>query len=218
LSAFLPRVRGIVANVAKGRFSGARQKHAARILASAGPMSLFELLDVVGGEKRALERSLESLGEQGLVQVVATGHAPAPGQPSRLWSLTAEGRAALPLEPAADIGRFKEGWLWIHATFAADQAIDIDDALLDGELAAAAAWVARLDGDGRGYMFVFDPQIGAQPAENLFRALSSVGARCSTGSSREPQSAQEFVQTLRTASRAALRAGERHARREESQL
>lgn len=212
----MPLVRGIVTNMAKGRFSGARQKHAARVLANAGPMSLFELLDVVGGEKRALERSLESLSDQGLVQVVDTGHAPAPGQPSRLWSLTSKGRAALPVEPAADIGKLKEGWLWIRATFSANQAIDVDDALLDGELAAAAAWVARLDGDGRGYMFVFDPEIGVQPAENLVRALSSIGAHCSIGSTREPQSAQEFVEMLRTAARAARRAVRRQERREQS--
>lgn len=185
----------------------------ARVLATAGARSLFELLDVVGGEKRALERSLESLSEQGLLQVVDTGHAPAPGQPARLWSLTVKGRDVLPAESSDQVGRLVEGRLWVGAAFSAEQAIDVDNALLDGELVAAAEWVARLDGDGRSYFFVFDPAIGLQPAANLFRALSSIGVRCSMGSARVPQGARDFVETLRTAARAEARTAQRHAPR-----
>jgi DNA-binding HxlR family transcriptional regulator len=192
--------------MAKGRFSGARQKHAAQVLATAGPRSLFELLDAVGGEKRALERSLESLATQGLVDAVDTGNAPAPGQPSRLWSLTTRGRAALPAVSTDEVGRLAEGRLWIQAAFSSDQAVQVHNALADGDLVAGIDWVARLDGDGRSYFFVFDPAMGPQPVENLFRVLSEIGARCSMGSARAPQGALDFVDTIRTSARAAARA------------
>ncbi|MEA2275771.1 MAG: hypothetical protein QOC78_731 [Solirubrobacteraceae bacterium] len=199
--------------VAKGRFSGARQKHAAQVLATAGPRSLFELLDAVGGEKRALERSLESLAEQGLVDAVDTGNAPAPGQPSRLWSLTERGRAALPAVSTDQIGRLVEGRLWLNAAFSADQAADVHDALADGDFVAGIEWVARLDGDERSYLFVFDPATGPQPVENLFRVLSTIGARCLMGSARAPQGAPDFVDTIRTSARAAARTMQRRGAR-----
>jgi hypothetical protein len=42
-----------------------------------------------------LDRSLESLREQGLVSAMDTGNAPGPGSLARLWSLTDQGRDAL---------------------------------------------------------------------------------------------------------------------------
>jgi hypothetical protein len=189
--------------VARGRFSGARQKHVAHVLAIAGPQSLVELLDVVGGERKALERSLESLAQQGLVDAVDTNQAPAPGRPSRLWSLTTAGKDAIPNGRAGEIGQLSSGGIWVLVAVPPDQAIAIDDALVGGDLVGAASWVARLDGDGHSYMFAFDTTVGSQPVENLTRTLRTLGAQCITGTVREAKAVEEFLDVLRTAERVA---------------
>jgi DNA-binding MarR family transcriptional regulator len=181
--------------VAKDKFSGSLQKHVAHVLAGRGARSLGELCEVVGSDKSNLLGCLQRLEGDGLVVGVGTGDAAAPGQAAKLWSLTDAGRTAL--EP---------GHRWLWATFSGEQGIGVDDALEDGDLAAGALWVARTDGEGRGYLFSFDAAAGPQPAESLLRALTKLGARCTTGTVVSAQATSGFLSVLRTAKAAGERA------------
>ena len=189
--------------MARGKFSGYRQRHLARVLAIAGPKGLTELLDIVGGERRSLERSLESLEGQDLVTRVDTGQAPAPGRPSGLWSLTDAGRAASPIP--ADLGQLTEGRRCMSASFPPAAAAPIDELLEAGDLIASVDWVMRFDGDARGYLFVFDRESGPQPIESLRRVLTALGARCSVGNVGVSQMTPEFISVLKTAAGAVER-------------
>jgi hypothetical protein len=196
--------------MATGRFSGPVQRHVAHVLATRGPSSLSEIQAVVGCDKanllHCLER-LEHLDAGALVTGVSTGDLAAPGQSARLWSLTDAGRKAL--EPKQqDVGRLNDGMRWVLATFSTAEGIGVDDALNNGELVAGSVWVARFDGDGRGYLFAFDPAAGPQPVESLLRALKQLGARCEVGTITSVQATQAFLEVLRTA----LVAGSRAAR------
>src|SRR4051812_30755784 len=75
-------------------FRTRRQRHIAALLL-VRPMSLSELLGLVGGDKTTLRRGLDSLRDQGLLTYVSSedGQA-APGRPAGLWALTDLGLAA----------------------------------------------------------------------------------------------------------------------------
>jgi hypothetical protein len=193
--------------MAKDKFSGSLQKHVAHVLAGRGARSLGELCEVVGSDKSNLLGCLQRLEGDGLVVGVGTGDAAAPGQAAKLWSLTDAGRTALEPKPQ-DIGRLGPGHRWLWATFSSEQEIGVDDALEDGDLAAGSIWVARTEGEGRGYLFTFDAAAGPQPAESLLRALTKLGARCTTGTVVSAQPASGFLNVLRTAKAAGERAAQ----------
>jgi hypothetical protein len=83
---------------------------------------------------------------------------------------------------------------------------DVMAVLVDGELTAAASWIARIDGSGQGYLFAFDADLGDQPVENLRAALEAIGAVCRVSTVRAVQLPDEFLHSVRTARTAAERA------------
>ena len=198
---------GYVTDVAKGAFSGARQRHTARLLDLVGPMGLTEIMEIVGGERRALDRSLQSLETQGLLQAVEVPGGSAPGRAARLWSLTEEGRAAVPRPDAREVGRLVPGMTWVAVQTDGDGARRVEDRLGDGAQIAAAAWVTRVDGDGRTYVVAFPPDASPAAPQMLERVLGDVG-RCTSGTVRASQSPFDFVDALRRAEAAARRYAE----------
>jgi DNA-binding MarR family transcriptional regulator len=218
--------------VTKSRFTSAKQRQVAALLRQS-PRSGSELLEIMGSDKTALKRCLERLKGRGLVDYLpsATG-APAPGHPAGLWSLTQSGREAIESDlkgRAAAGGRetsqasgtqeemaedddspptttIHDGHTLVNAVVAPAAAAELMSVLANGELTAAAAWVARVDGDGRGYLFAFAAELGNQPVENLCAALQAIGATCVVSSVRAVQPPREFIRSVRTAHTAAERA------------
>lgn len=184
--------------MAKARFSGSLQRHVAHVLAARGPSSLMEIRKIVGADKGNLLKCLQRLDADRLVDGVGTGDSAAPGQAAKLWSLTDAGRRALDAAPQ-DVGRLTDGTRCVCATFSTEQGVGIDDALHNGDLVAGCMWTARVDGDGRVYVFAFDPLAGPQPAETLVRALALLGAQCTVGTVSSVQGTSAFLDVLRTA-------------------
>ena len=208
--------------MAKPGFRTAKQRHLAALLSNR-PMSASELLEVIGGDKTTLKRSLESLKTQGLLDYVALDPgSTAPGRPAGLWSLTPRGSqvaaASTGTSQASDIegdvhednvgsiSSIRQGHTLVSAAVAPGAMKDLVAVLADGELTAAVSWVARVDGDGRGYLFAFDADLGDQPVENLRAALEAIGAICTVSTVRAVQPPLEFVRSVRTARSAAKRA------------
>ncbi len=191
-----------------------KQRHVAALLLSKGALSAGELLRVVGGDKTSLKRCLERLQARGVLDYVAseTGTA-APGRPAGLWSLTSAGKRATAttqasnsedgVEPAAAI---KMGQTWVGAAVEPSAAADFMAVFADGELAAAASSIVRLDGEGQSYLFVFDAGVGDQPSDNLRAALEAINVACTVSTVREPRPPGEFVSSVQTARSAATRA------------
>jgi DNA-binding MarR family transcriptional regulator len=187
-------------------------------------MSVMELRDVVGGDRRTLTRGLESLRRQGLIDFLPSpdGSA-APGRPSGLWSLTAHGAelaaaaktrssggggttADGELEDDGFAGQLRGGQTWVQASLDPDLATRIMPVIADAEFTAAASWIAVIEGPERRYFFVFEEDVGEQPAENLVAALSASGARCSSGIVRRVAAPPEIVEAARTSLAARERA------------
>jgi DNA-binding MarR family transcriptional regulator len=201
--------------MADSGFSTSKERHIAALLRSKGALNAAELLRIVGGDKKTLKRCLDRLRARGLLDYVAseTG-AIARGHPAGLWSLTEAGArvgAASQGEPSNDDGvmpvtSINDGQVWITAVVTANTTADLRAVLADGELSAAASSVVRVDGEGQGYVFVFDASVGNQPPDNLQAALEAIGVPCSVGVVRDTQTSDEFVSSVRTARTAAERA------------
>ncbi len=203
--------------MAKRGFRTERQRNVAALLRNK-PMSASELLEVIACDKTTLRRGLDSLKEQGLLDYVPSPVArTAPGRKAGLWSLTEDGqRAAITdagTSQAFDIedgaqasSAVRVGYTLVSASMASGPAKDMMAVLADGEFTAATSWVARIDGNGQGYLFAFDPSLGDQPVENLRAALEEIGAVCHVSAVRAVQRPDEFVRSVRTARSAAKRA------------
>lgn len=195
---FLPPVGSSVSAVAKGRFSGSRQRHVARLLDLVGALGLMEILRFVGGDRRSLERSLESLEGQGLLTTVETEGGAAPGRVARLWSLTDAGREAVPWPAPADVGRLAAGSTWVVATARGPSTAALEARLSDGRLLATADWIARLDGAGHSYFACFPPGTNSLGPQVFLRVLDDV-ADCTSGTVRTADSPRDFIDVLRRA-------------------
>jgi hypothetical protein len=180
-------------------------------------MSTSELLERVGGDKTTLKRSLHRLQDRGLLDYTSFERRPtSPGNPAGLWSLTEVGRDSTPAsqlspeppeddEPEPSHSIYK-GQVWVSAVVAPGVVRDLTTVLMNGELTAASSWIARLDGEGRSYLFAFDASVGIQPPENLRSALEAIGATCVVDTVRVVQMPDDFVSSGKSASAAARRA------------
>jgi hypothetical protein len=91
--------------------------------------------------------------------------------------------------------------------------------LASGEIAGEASFVFRLDGDGHRYLFIFDRQLGARPAEALAAALDAAQVRFSIGTVGDARSADAIVRDARAAgatARAAMKDVEKRYPRQAS--
>jgi hypothetical protein len=200
-------------------------------------MGVSDLRDAVGGDRKSLTRQLTKFRDGELVDYVELGPS-APGNPAGLWSLTDKGREAFGLgtqSPSAgsdaaqgDEGidatdggsdpsvRFRDGLLragqtWVSADVGGVTRATLRALLSDGELTAAASWVARLDGDGSTLLFAFEQELADQPADNLIAALEEIGASCTPAAIRRVTSPRDYIDGLRTAEIARTRAAETKA-------
>jgi DNA-binding HxlR family transcriptional regulator len=171
------------------------------------PLSLGELRSRVGGDKSALRRTLEGLQAHELVEFVSSeaGHT-GPGKPAGLWSLSEKGRELAEVHATgeeaasedAPTGLIRRGSIYVRIPVAA-HGRRVQTLLAEGDLIAASASVAQLDGDGSHLLVLFDAAVGVQPAENLIDALEGIGIGCDTGTVRFVQTAQGIIDLLRTA-------------------
>jgi len=194
---------GRLLHVGGGRFTGARQRHVAVLLDLGGPMGLRELLDHVGGDKASLLRSLESLKAQQLLDAVDVEGGAAPGRPSRMWSLTDTGRAAVDRPDADRAGQLRHGDVWVIASTGPGGTAGVEEALADGRLLARARWITRLEGESRAWLAVYAAEAG-QDASGLVAALRGC-ADCASGIVSGVQTPLDFVDGLRAAERLAAR-------------
>lgn len=208
----MPRVRWSTALMPGRGFSTDKQLLIAALLRSK-PLSLFELLDRVGGDKTTLKRTLTSLKEQGLLQFQeGVGHT-APGNPSGLWSLTQRGVSAAAtsgarvLEDEGGAPSFQTcpGQTWVMATVPESVTEDLRRVVAQGDLTAATSCVLRLDGARRRYLFVFAQEIGDRPAESLRASLEALGLECTLEVVGPVQSPELFVDVAKVAIAAAHR-------------
>lgn len=204
-------------------FKTPKLRHVAALLSNS-PMSMSELLERVGGDRTTLKRSLLRLQGRGLLDYVSfEGRPTSPGNPAGLWSLTQVGRDSTAAsqessvspdvdepEPSPAIYR---GQVWVTATVAPGARRDLASVLTSGELTAASSWIARLDGEGRSYLFAFDASVGVQPSENLRSALEAIGATCFVETIRVVQMPGDFVRSEKSALAAAKRALEQRDQR-----
>lgn len=195
-------------------FKTAKQRHLAALL-SVKPLSLSEIRNSIGGDKSTVKRGLEALQRAGLVEYIDSGEGPTgPGRPAGMWALTTAGRAAAAKAigspaaasgpddlPEAAPGILTRGATWVRATAANAQRRSLEAALAEGDLVAAASWIARLDGSGHEYVFMFESSVGEQPAENLVEALMDMDIRTTSGLVRYVRSPADFLELLRTARR-----------------
>jgi hypothetical protein len=183
------------------------------------PLSPFELLDRVGGDRKTLKRTLTGLQEQGLLGFQeGIGHT-APGNPSGLWSLTTKGTAAATsasrvFEDGGGATAFHacSGQTWVTATVPDNTVDDLRRVAAQGDLTAAASCAMRLDGAQRRYSFVFARELGDQPAESLRAALEALGLACTLEVVGPVQSPQLFADSAKVAIAAARRAEEQRSR------
>jgi hypothetical protein len=198
-------------------FKTKKLRHVAALLVNS-PMSTSELLEIVGGDKTTLKRSLKRLHERGLVDFVAsTETATCPGHPAGLWSLTAAGHHALahpqlcgddslPWEMTKPALTIRQHQTWVIARFRPSLEAKLASLLSTGALTAASSWIVRLDGEDRSYLFAFDTFVGDQPPENLRAALNALGAHCTLASVGRADPPPEFVASIQTATAVAKRA------------
>jgi hypothetical protein len=206
----------------EARFRTRKQRQIAALL-RVRPMSLSEVLDVVGGDKTTLKRGLESLRDQELLDYVGSDAGPVgPGRPAGLWSLTEKGvsqaeadTADEPEDPeeAHPKRGFRESQRCVFASLADASPADIATVLADGDLTSACTWITRIDGDGPHYVFAFDNAVGEQPPENLAAALRAIGMDCRGGTVRSVREPASFIDSIRTAQKAATRANARRSAR-----
>src|SRR4051794_35254022 len=170
---------------------------------AAREMPSSEVAEVLGRRTSSVSRGLALLKRDGLVEPIdETAHA-GPGQPKQRWRLTSQGRDALDasplapddaerkptsqIEPGLDEQHRRGPWpvaagdSYVEVTAASQELPRLLALLTSGEIAGEASFVVRLDGDGHRYLFMFDRQLGARPAEAFAAALDAAQVRFSLG-------------------------------------
>jgi DNA-binding MarR family transcriptional regulator len=153
-----------------------------------------------------------SLTDSGRVLVA---QAPGPSDPSEPLSGLSAGEAdhAASLEMEPEDSNDEEGragpWnvrpyqAFVRATLVSREVPALLDVLAHGEQAVESSFVARMDGDAHDYVFIFDPQLGARPAEALVAALGAADLPCTTGVVGDVRGLDAMVRDARAAVAAA---------------
>jgi hypothetical protein len=88
---------------------------------------------------------------------------------------------------------------FVRATLVSSEVPALLDVLAHGEQAVESSVVARLDGDAHDYVFIFDPQLGAGPAEALVAALTAAELPSTNGVVGDVRGLDAMVQDARAA-------------------
>lgn len=186
---------------------------------TAGPLSVSELSERLSRSPSSVTRSLETFKGQGLATFSAEHNHAAPNRPKGRWALTKKGlslakKAPMAAQaPSAPAGApdDRAGLLEAHQGFVTanvenDRVPALLEVLASGEQAIEASFVARLDGDGHDYLFIFDPRLGARATESLAAALSAADFSFRTGVVADVRSIDQLVADARSARGSARRA------------
>lgn len=177
---------------------------------SRGEQSVGEIAAALDRRHGPIITALGTLQRRGLVEFTPTSEHSAPGRPRGRWSLTKKGQAVCePVEPpkqlsAVDrlgtdqISRLAGCRLTAHQSFVSvavnSSAVpDLLGVLSSAQAAAEASCVARLDGDLHRYIFLFDQDRGARPAEVLASVLATAQLSVEFGTIADARTIDEFL-------------------------
>jgi hypothetical protein len=163
----------------------------------------------VGGDERNFRRRLDQFKDDGVLWFAAFEKVPGRGRPAGLWALPPDVAEHIrngdapqitwgdgPGEAAGSLLRLQT---WVLISVAIDRLPAFAQLIAPGELAAPASFVAQLDGERRAYLFVFNPAVGAQPAENLIHSALATDFDVASGMVRHVGTPDAAIQLLRTA-------------------
>ena len=150
----------------------------------AGPLTEGELAGGLSRKPSSIARSLTTLQGRGLVDFTGEREHTAPNHPKGRWRLTQKGASVAKKAPIARaprgtrqgprprLGLLERHQGFVTASVTSAEVPALLDVLSSRKHAFEASFVARLDGDGHDYLFVFDPQLGAGAAERLAATLA----------------------------------------------
>ena len=187
-----------------------------------GARAVGEIAEALGRQPGPVTKALRTLEGLGLVEVTDVAGHSAPGQPRGRWGLTDAGRDLAEQEAAPPIDEPDQGaepsesddvgssWPVVaHQTFleARVQSGEVPallDVLASRQHALEASFVARLDGEGQRYIFVFDKRLGGRPTEVLAAVLAAAGLPFSVGTVADVRRLDGFLRDARAAASAAI--------------
>lgn len=190
---------------------------------SGRPRAQNELARLLRRRPQAVAKSLRILEGLGLVESIEERDHAARNAPARRWGLTEAGHTVVDEGISADVGPSSTGdadgndrsghptfALKPHQSFVAaplksNELPSFLDALADGELAAEASFVARIDGETHGYVFLFERPLGARPTEKLAAALDAARLQFTAGVVADVRTVDELVRDARAARAAGAR-------------
>jgi hypothetical protein len=185
---------------------------------TSGEKTIGELAALLSRRNSSVGETLKKLRAMNLVsfQPAKDDKRIGRGNPSGWWSLTDSGRVEVedtPGPPGEQHPSDDEGptgpWelnpyqAFVRTTLLSREIPALLDVLTYGEQAVESSFVARLDGDAHDYVFIFDPQLGARPAEMLVSALNAAELPCVTGVIGDVRGLDAMVRDARAANGAA---------------
>ena len=175
-----------------------KQRALLRLLAD-GPLSQQELSNQTGRQSQAMASSLVILKANGWIESVDERDRSGPSTPARRWRLTSAGTGYLGQEPAAvAIGQGQPPTLFAHqgfvaATLSSQDVPRLMEALADRQASVDPQAVARLDGGGHAFLFLFDPELGSSPPEALAATLDAASVSFTIGTVADVRPWADFL-------------------------
>jgi DNA-binding MarR family transcriptional regulator len=193
-----------------------------------GPLTVGGLASRLSRAPNSVSRSLETLQGRGLVEFKPEHEHTAPNKPKGRWTLTGRGASVAKKAPAAaspmpaspltrvlddeeseladlPVGRLERHQGFVVTTVESQRVPELLEVLAAGEQGIEASFVARLDGDAHGYLFVFDSRLGARPPEVLSAALAEAQLPFTTGVVADVRDFSQLVGDARATRNAARR-------------
>lgn len=170
-----------------------------------GPLGQQELCRLTGRRPQAMAKSLSLLEEAGWAEPVDERRHAGPNAPARRWRLTAAGEAIEGTGPGrsesdqASRQALRPHQGFVSATVSSREIPRLMEVLAQGQIAAEAATVARLDGDSHAFLFLFEPELGAGPSEAVSAALEAMSVSFTVGTVSDVRTWEEFVSDARAA-------------------
>jgi len=170
--------------------------------ANSGALSESELASKLGRQTRSVSDSMSLLQRRDLVSIVESHERSGPSTPARRWALTGDGQRRLTDLSIAGLPRGR-GWAsgptleagqsFLSLQLASSQLPSLLELLAERQLAAEAQAIARLDGEGHTFLFLYQPGTGAQPAERLAAELAERELPFLLGTVSGVRSPREFL-------------------------
>jgi len=174
-----------------------KQRAILRLLAD-GPLSQQELSNQTGRQSQAMASSLAILKANGWIESVDERDRSGPSAPARKWRLASAGTGYLGQEPSAVPTGQSTPTLVAHqgfvaATVTSQEVPRLMEALADRQASLDPQAVARLDGGGHAFLFLFDPELGSSPPEALAATLDAASVAFTIGTVADVRPWADFL-------------------------